>query len=114
MTAGLTQVETKMVKFLNTWEENHEHGPNFEELKQAGFGSKSMVHRIINQLKAKNAIEYIPYKARSVKIKKSQTKEEVLLEVLSVISHRRDCMKATGLIQQMLMKETLKKDLKVC
>jgi SOS-response transcriptional repressor LexA len=106
--SGLTVREADLVNFLKDWEKKNDFGPSFDNMKAGlNLSSKCSIHRLVKGLQRKNIIEYETQRARTIKLKRQQTKAEILGEVLGRLG-RPDCQTARNIVMQMLTNEELK------
>lgn len=66
---SLTRRQSEVLAFIRKRLKEDEVGPNYEEISKAmGMSSKSGVHRIVYALKERGFIDFIPKRARSIRV----------------------------------------------
>ena len=64
---GLTRQQIAVTNYLAERERKGEQAPSHEEIAaDVGFSSKSAVNRVVNQLKERGVVTFIPNKPRSI------------------------------------------------
>jgi repressor LexA len=66
---GLTPIQAEVLEFIKQQQAQRHPSPSYDEIGAAvGLASKSGVHRVVQQLKERNAIAMLPGRARSITI----------------------------------------------
>ncbi|WP_210204379.1 LexA family protein [Devosia submarina] len=70
--AGLTNQQAAALKFIERYQDEHQAGPTYDEIKDAlGLASKSGVHRLVHALIERGALNALPSRWRSVSIRRA-------------------------------------------
>ncbi len=67
--AGLTRVQARTLRVIETLIAQHGLSPSFDEIRSAlGLASKSGVHRVVVALRERGLITFHPARARSIAV----------------------------------------------
>lgn len=76
---GLTRAQQEVLSYISNHIDEYGHSPRFEEIKTyLGLKSKSGVHRLIYSLKERGFVDFLPHKARSIIILKSESRADLV------------------------------------
>ena len=65
----LTAKQRELLNFLTLYQENNDHAPSFDEMKDAiGLKSKSGIHRLVSALEERGHIRRLANRARAIEI----------------------------------------------
>ena len=65
----LTAKQRELLNFLTQYQENNDHAPSFDEMKDAiGLKSKSGIHRLVSALEERGHIRRLANRARAIEI----------------------------------------------
>lgn len=65
----LTAKQRDLLNFLTDYQDNHDHAPSFDEMKDAmGLKSKSGIHRLVSALEERGHIRRLANRARAIEI----------------------------------------------
>lgn len=70
----LTAKQRELLNFLTLYQENNDHAPSFDEMKDAiGLKSKSGIHRLVSALEERGHIRRLANRARAIEIIQNPT-----------------------------------------
>lgn len=74
MGTGLTRKQAALLDWLRAYCDKHQSSPSFDEMA-VGIGerSKSGVHRLVEALVERGHVEYIPNRARTIRLVEHET-----------------------------------------
>lgn len=65
----LTAKQRDLLNFLTVYQDNHDHAPSFDEMRDAmGLKSKSGIHRLVSALEERGHIRRLANRARAIEI----------------------------------------------
>ncbi|MGC6517018.1 MAG: transcriptional repressor LexA [Candidatus Puniceispirillaceae bacterium] len=65
----LTAKQRDLLQFLKSYQDEHDHAPSFDEMKDAiGLKSKSGIHRLVSALEERGHIRRLANRARAIEI----------------------------------------------
>ena len=65
----LTAKQRDLLNFLREYQQEHDHAPSFDEMKDAvGLKSKSGIHRLVSALEERGHIRRLANRARAIEI----------------------------------------------
>ena len=86
MTVGLTPQQSRCLAVIKAYIAEHDISPSFEEIGAAlGLRSKSDIHRLVTGLVQRGYIDYVRYRARSIRILDDQITVKVTPEQLTFL-----------------------------
>lgn len=69
----MTRRQRDALNFIAAYIQEHGISPSFDEINIGlGLNSKSGVHRLVEALRERGEIEYLPYRARSIRLAPSR------------------------------------------